>query len=302
MSGARGTLTGREPAQPAAFEDIRQLGTRRAGGIGTPQCATRGGGGAREAVAGDQLGAGCGGDVVDLAHGAQRLPYRADSAEHLPAAGGEYPLRPSADRRRTSSLAAGVVPEAVRDLLEQTGPLRWSLLPGLSVQPHHRVVTGALDLAVVTDAPPGLPHDPRVERRFLGLDDMVVVLPADHPHAGRGPVPLQALADEVWAEDNDGSAALLRGHAARVGVGVHIDLTAADLPGELALVATGHAIALVPGVLTRALRGDVTTVDLVDAPTRGIRTVVPRRDPHPAAAPLCDRLATVPAFRPERAA
>lgn len=191
----------------------------------------------------------------------------------------------------TPSLAAGIVPEAIRALSERDGALRWSLLPGLSGYLHDRVTAGRLDIAVVTDAPPGLPHDPRVERRFLGLDEMVVVLPVGHPRAGRGPVRIQALADEIWTEDNDGSAALLRQHAARAGVGVRIDLAAADLPGKLALVATGHAIALVPGVLTCALRADVTAVPLVDPPARGIYAITPRRDAHPAAAPLLDRLA-----------
>lgn len=196
----------------------------------------------------------------------------------------------------TPSLAAGVVPEAIRGLLERAGPLRWSLLPGLSAQLHSRVIAGDLDIAVVTDAPPGLPQDPLVERRFLGLDDMVVVLPVGHPQAGRGPLPMDALADQVWVEDNDGSAALLRHHAARAGVSPRIDLTAADLLGKLALVATGHAIALIPGVLTCALRADVTTEALVDPPTRGIYTLTPRRDPHPSTVPLIGQLAT--AFAP----
>ncbi|MFI1207215.1 LysR family transcriptional regulator [Streptomyces sp. NPDC020802] len=190
----------------------------------------------------------------------------------------------------TPSLAAGIVPEAVRGLLEQTGSIRWSLLPGLSAPLHHRVLTGDLDIAVVTDAPPGLPHAPQIDRRFLGLDDMVVVLPVGHPQAGHGPVHIQTLADQTWVEDNDGSAALLRQHATRSGVTARIDLAAADLLGKLALVATGHAIALIPGVLTCALRTDVTTVGLVDPPTRGIFTITPRRDPHPSAAPLRDQL------------
>ncbi|MFC8084649.1 LysR family transcriptional regulator [Streptomyces sp. NPDC057340] len=208
---------------------------------------------------------------------------------------GERPLAVGA----TPSLAAGIVPEAVRGLLKQTGSLRWSLLPGLSAHLHSRVVAGDLDIAVVTDAPPGLAVDPRLERRFLGLDEMVVVLPSGHPLAGRGPVRIQELADEAWVEDNEGSAALLGRHAARAGVGARIDLTAADLPGKLALVATGHAIALIPGALTRALRADVTTVGLVDPPARGIYTITPRRDPHPCSAPLLELLATAfAAIRP----
>ncbi|MFE2581438.1 LysR family transcriptional regulator [Streptomyces sp. NPDC059378] len=193
----------------------------------------------------------------------------------------------------TPSLAAGIVPQAVRGLLEQAGSLRWSLRPALSAQLHGRVMAGDLDIAVVTDAPPGLTADPRVERRFLGLDEMVVVVPSGHPRAGHGPVHIQALADQTWAEDNEGSAALLRQHAARAGVSARIDLAAADLPGKLALVATGHAIALIPGVLTCALRADVTTVALVDPPTRGIYTITPHHDAHPCAASLHDQLAAV---------
>ncbi|MER5790758.1 LysR family transcriptional regulator [Streptomyces sp. NPDC001980] len=203
----------------------------------------------------------------------------------------------------TPSLAAGIVPEAVRALLKQTGSIRWSLLPGLSAQLHNRVIAGDLDIAVVTDAPPGLPHDQRVERRFLGLDDMVVALPVGHPQAGRGPVHMRTLADQTWVEDNDGSAALLHQHAARAGVSARIDLTAADLVGKLALVATGHAIALIPGVLTCALRTDVTTVPLVDPPTRGIYAITPRRDPHPCAVPLLEHLAAAfTSVRPAQAA
>lgn len=202
----------------------------------------------------------------------------------------------------TPSLAAGIVPVAIRRLLDTAGPVRWSLSPGLSLELYDRVVAGDLDVAVVTDAPPGLPNDPRLERRFLGMDEMVVVLPVGHPLAGCGPVPVQALADQTWVEDNEGSAALLRQHAARAGVTARIDLVAADLPGKLALVATGHAIALIPGVLAGALRTDVTTVALVDPPARGIYTITPRRDPHPCSAPLLDRLVTAfAAGRPAQA-
>ncbi|MFB7851051.1 LysR family transcriptional regulator [Streptomyces sp. NPDC056053] len=194
----------------------------------------------------------------------------------------------------TPSLAAGIVPEAIGGLLESRA-VRWSLLPGPSAQLHDRVASGDLDVAVVTDAPPGLVRDVRVERRLLGLDEMVVVLPLGHRLAGRGRVDVRALAGEVWAEDNEGSAVLLRQHADRAGVGARIDLAAADLPGKLALVATGHAIALVPGVLARALRADVVAVALVDPPTRGIHVLTPCRDPHPCAGVLFDRL--VEAFR-----
>jgi DNA-binding transcriptional LysR family regulator len=183
----------------------------------------------------------------------------------------------------TPSLAAGVVPAAMRRLLDETGPLAWDLMPGLTGELHERTVNRELDMAIVTDAPPGLPSDPRLDRQFLGTDEMVVVLPVGHRLAGSGRTRIEVLADETWAEDNEGSAALLRQHAARAGVVARIDLHAADLPGKIALAATGHAVALVPGVLATALRADVTTLALVDPPTRGIYAILPHTDPHPSA-------------------
>jgi DNA-binding transcriptional LysR family regulator len=190
----------------------------------------------------------------------------------------------------TPSLAAGLVPAAMRRLLDEAGPLSWTLVPGLTRELAERTVSAELDMAVVTDAPPGLPSDPRLRRHFLGTDEMVVVIPVGHRLAGSGRVPIEALGDETWAEDNEGSAALLRQHAARTGVTARIDLNAADLPGKIALVATGHAIALTPGVLAATLRPDVTTLALLNPPTRGIYAIQPCGDPHPSAPLLLHQL------------
>ena len=63
--------------------------------------------------------------------------------------------------------------------------------------------------------------------------------------------------------------------------------------GKMALVAAGHAVALVPGVLAPSLRRDVVTVALVDAPRRGIYAITraAAAEPHPAVGPLLDELA-----------
>ncbi|WP_370377265.1 LysR family transcriptional regulator [Catenulispora sp. GAS73] len=224
-------------------------------------------------------------------HHAQAVLNEADRAIRAAREAGDgapgRPLRVGA----TPSLAAGIVPAAIRRLLDGAGPLTWSLLPALTPQLHDRVIAGELDVAVVTDAPPGLPDDARLDRRLLGIDEMVVVVPPDHRLAARDRVDIRELADQTWAEDNDGSAELLRRHAARAGVSARIDLNAASLLGKTALVATGHAIALIPGVLVSALRPDVKVLALTDPPTRGIYALTPRRDPHPSAALLLDQLA-----------
>lgn len=188
----------------------------------------------------------------------------------------------------TPATAASIVPTALARL-EPDVP--WTLLPELTARLQEMTLGGELDLAVVTDAPPGLGHNPRLVRQLLGTDTMHVMVPTDHRLARRRRVRITDLADESWVEDNEGSAALLHRTAARAGVDVRIDRTAADLLGKTALVAAGHAVALVPGVFVGSLRRDVVAIALRDAPTRGIYAIT-RTDaePHPAAGRLVEEL------------
>ena len=186
----------------------------------------------------------------------------------------------------TPSLAAGLVPAAIAELIAADAALGWTLRPGLTAELAERLLADELDLAVVTDAPPGLPEDPRLSREPLGQDELAVVVPSAHRLAGRRRIGLDALADAVWVEDFPGSATQLRQYAARAGFTARLDLDAADLPGKLALVATGHAVALVPGVLAPALRPDVTMIRLDDPPRRGIHALTRRDQTHPATAAL----------------
>lgn len=189
----------------------------------------------------------------------------------------------------TPAIAASIVPVALARLEAELGRLPWTLLPALTADLQSMVAGGEVDLAVVTDAPPGLSDDPRLERRLLGADEMCVMVPTGHPAASEERVGIEAFADEPWVEDNEGSAALLRTSARRVGFEPRIERTAFDLMGKMALVAAGHAVALVPGVLTPSVRRDVVTVSLVDAPRRGIFAITrAAAEPHPAVDPLLD--------------
>src|ERR1700735_4639970 len=85
------------------------------------------------------------------------------------------PCRPPVGRGAHSP-AARVGPAAMRRLFDDTGPLPWNLVPALTRELHERTVNGELDIAVVTDAPPGLPSHPRLERQLGGTDETVVWL------------------------------------------------------------------------------------------------------------------------------
>lgn len=177
------------------------------------------------------------------------------------------------------SATAGLVPRALRALVD--GP-RCTLRSGGSPELHDLVVTGDLDVAVVTDYPPGLPADGAVVRTRLLEDEMCLLVAADHALAGgKRRVLLASLSDEAWAEDNPGSERVLVQAAGRAGFEPRIELEAGDLLGKVALVAAGLAVALVPGLLVPALPAGVVVRRLVDPPTRGVYAV--RRASRPRA-------------------
>jgi DNA-binding transcriptional LysR family regulator len=168
------------------------------------------------------------------------------------------------------SAAIGLVPEALRRLSE---PLSWTMLTELTDRLLALVAEDTLDLAVITDAPPGLPNLAGLRIQHLFDDPMAVAVPVDHRLARRHRVRIVELADEQWIEDNRGSQALLQELAARHGVALRVERSSFDLMTKIALVAAGHGIALVPSILAPALRPDVRLVKLTAAPHRGFHAV-----------------------------
>ena len=172
------------------------------------------------------------------------------------------------------SATGDLVPRALRLFHERRADQRCLLRSGVSPDLVERVLTGDLDLAVVTDYPPGLPVTRELSRTTLMHDEMGVIVPTGHRLAGRRRrVRLAALADDVWAEDNPGSEQLLVQAASRAGFEPRVELEAGDLLGKVGLVAAGLAVALVPGLLAPSLPGSVRLLRLVDAPTRDVYAV-----------------------------
>ncbi len=199
------------------------------------------------------------------------------------------------------SASADLVPRALRALPED-GP-RVTLRSGGSSELHDLVRTGDVDLAVVTDYPPGLPADRDVVRTRLVVDEMCVLVPPGHQLAGgRRRVRLTSFADDVWAEDNPGSERILVQAAGRWGFEPRIELVAGDLLGKVALVAAGLAVALVPGLLVPGLPAGVAVRRLVEAPTRTVyavhRSTRPRAGVAQLAAALVDAAGVTPGAAP----
>lgn len=178
----------------------------------------------------------------------------------------------------TRQVLIGAVPSAAQSLVPAglrhvTGAVSWSLITGLTGDLVDRVAGGELDLAVVTNAPPGLPEPEGIAVRHLVDDRMAVVLPQEHRLARRRRVRIADFAGDRWLEDNPGSERMLRHHAARHGLPLKVDRSPGDLATKTALVAAGHGIALIPTILAPALRRDVRLVYLADAPRREIYAV-----------------------------
>ena len=154
---------------------------------------------------------------------------RARESVRRSAAGGPHVVTLGAVPSATTDL----VPRALRLFHERRADQRCLLRSGVSPDLVDRVLTGDLDLAVVTDYPPGLPNTRELERTTLVHDEMGVIVPVGHRLGGRRRrVRLVALADEVWAEDNPGSEQLLVQAAGRAGFEPRVELEAGDLFGQ----------------------------------------------------------------------
>lgn len=181
------------------------------------------------------------------------------------------------------SAAAALVPRAVQAL--QTGSPNpvWSIITGLTPHLVAMVRHQEIDAAVITDAPPGLPHDKVLRSQHLSDDEMVVIAPLSHRLAEvKTRVHVGELADEVWVEDNPGSETLLLTLAARAGFDARLHRGADGLLTKSGMVAAGTGIALSPALLIPALRSDLAVIRLKEPIRRGIYLLTHRhrdRDP-----------------------
>lgn len=169
------------------------------------------------------------------------------------------------------SATVGLVPAAIRSFVQEAPSHRCTLRSAVSPVLQDLLLAGDLDVAVVTDYPPGLPASRLLRRHHLLDDELCAVLPGDHPAARGGRrLDLSRLADDVWVEDNPGSERLLVSAAGRAGFEPRLEMEAGDLAGKIALVAAGQAVALVPRLMLGSVPEQVVVRRLADPPTRSV--------------------------------
>jgi DNA-binding transcriptional LysR family regulator len=164
-----------------------------------------------------------------------------------------------------ATAARGLVPPALGDLRRDHPRLRVGLE---EAEPHEtvpRVARGDVDVAIVqswSGHPLALPED--LSRAAL-LDDVAdVALAEGHPLAARGTVDIEELAGEPWITWSRGwicNAWLL--HTLRsCGVEPDIAHTAAEHHTQLALVAAGLGVAIIPRLGRDPAPGGVRFVEV----------------------------------------
>lgn len=183
------------------------------------------------------------------------------------------------------TVAAGLLPRALAAFASGGGEgVRVGFVEATTDRLLPRVLDGELDVAVVTDYPPGLPALDGLELTHLLRDELLCVLPLGHRLAGEGTVDLADLAEDTWVENYAGAASAVTAACARAGFTPRMDIECGSWLGKQAFVAAGAGVTLAPRLLVPALRADLVVRPLRDPPHRNVYAAVPSRSSPGAAA------------------
>ncbi|RCV50862.1 LysR family transcriptional regulator [Marinitenerispora sediminis] len=159
--------------------------------------------------------------------------------------------------------ARGIMPRVLSDVAVRHPQLTTRLFEADPKVALPQVQRGEYDLAIVHDwADSPLPIPDGLEKAPLVDDPAEIVLPEGHPLAGEPSLELAALAEERWisAPPGDICQVWLTQSLRRSGVEPEIVHYSAEYPTQLALVAAGLGIAILPRLGRGILPPAVVTV------------------------------------------
>jgi DNA-binding transcriptional LysR family regulator len=146
------------------------------------------------------------------------------------------------------TVARGLLPEVVAALRRDQPDLEISLFETASHRTLEMLKDGDCDVAVAHDwpeTPLNLP--PGIGAELLGSDVADIVLSADHPFSGQRRIALRDLAGERWTAEPGSVAHDLLVHVlGSEANALHVQFAVREFPTQLALIASGLAIGLVP--------------------------------------------------------
>ncbi|WP_308013448.1 LysR family transcriptional regulator [Streptomyces beigongshangae] len=184
-----------------------------------------------------------------------------------------------------------VVPAALRGLRRTRPDVEVVAVEGPTGTLVRRLAEGALDFAVVSDYPSGLPSADGVTTTELCEDELLVALPREHRLAGSAVVGLRGLRDEAWLQSAYGDRpTTLADACARAGFAPRKIIRIAEWAGKFGYVAAGLGVALVPSLAARAVPDGLVLRRLDDPSLRRTVHVALPADPLPAALELRESL------------
>lgn len=162
-----------------------------------------------------------------------------------------------------ATAARGLLPTVLTSCASRYPDLRIQLRESEPYQALSRVASGDLDVAVAQDwmnLPVAVPD--RLSSADLGLDPADVAFPPGHPLAEQESIDLLALAGEPWICSTVGTICYdwLTNTFRRAGHEPVIAHQAAEFPTQLALVAAGLGVAVVPRLAADSVPAGVRLV------------------------------------------
>ncbi|MFF5895084.1 LysR family transcriptional regulator [Streptomyces argenteolus] len=184
-----------------------------------------------------------------------------------------------------------LVPTALRAFRQARGGVEVMAVEGASGVLTAGLADGALDVAVVSDYPSGLPSGDGVTTTPLCEDDLLVALSREHRLAGSAVIDLAELSDEAWLQSAYGDRpTMLADACARAGFTPRKVIRIAEWTGKFGYAAAGLGVALVPSLAARAVPDGIVLRRLTDPALRRTVHVALPAAPLPSALVLRDLL------------
>lgn len=175
-----------------------------------------------------------------------------------------------------STAIRGLLTPALCGLMDRHPDLILTIDEQDPVQAVHSVAVGTADLALIHDAdgiPTPIPASLQLQHVHTDVGDVVVH--QDHPLARHRALTSAELIDQVWVTSPTGTVCnlwfqrLLSDQATEVNVRHRID----DFSTQLALVALGDVVALIPRLARPPLGATLRSIPVDPAPTRSVDAV-----------------------------
>jgi DNA-binding transcriptional LysR family regulator len=179
------------------------------------------------------------------------------------------------------SANARIMPALLREFATAYPDVRVTALEGSDPEVLDWVRTGAVDVAVVAEPAEELLTAP------LATDDLLAVLPVDHPRAGQDAIPIADLAHEPFIMPAGGCEPIISALARDAGVRLRRHYEVRDTTSILAMVRERLGVSIMPELSVPDDRRGVRLLPLDPPAQRRLAlAVLPDAEPLPAALAL----------------